>query len=522
MSQGNYGRYLEAIWANDIIQYEHIRNEPFPTYPSLFSNANGYRFNLLPAITLSTASLITDAAITSLQIMPLYGFAFFFSVVLVAHAIYRSRQQEILMAVVLSFFFLYPNNGIASEVNRIVLSYSIFFLFIYCLVRNNKGGDLRFDALGMMFLLFFIMCYSSNAISAVPFVLAFFLLRYSRTGEKTGLLLLVLYMIITTFYYLVITDFLAGTLLGFSDTLRDEGLQFHFLFTRPGIWPIESAYTPDYSLMDWFLLALPFAIIAILALLSFSVVKRGQYATRVTDDYLTLVYSFAVFIIFSIVFNGFMAFPTAGLDYIVLFSWAAPVLSAPGLTVLLSSHKKERTPSSRPRYLIRVRTDRSHFRARNGIAGHYRRLVPLLRPMILVVIVGFGIMAIVSNEYLPQRAGERVTTSETVSSYWFGEMNLNITSDLHYTSVYVTLMGESGSHVLPMDEESIESYYYKIDLTLLKSSGVEAYILTRTMETQYISHFVGGRTIPNPELALALSGQCIGVYDNGDVRAYLL
>src|SRR2546430_12084786 len=129
LSTGKYDRYLDPLWAKQIILSGGITHNPFPKGPLLFSNANSYGFNLLPAMSLVVGNFLTGIDVLTLHNSPLFALFFFTSLLLAAHALYGERRTAFLLSLFLGCLFFYVNNAILHKMNRIALSYSWSFLF---------------------------------------------------------------------------------------------------------------------------------------------------------------------------------------------------------------------------------------------------------------------------------------------------------------------------------------------------------------------------------------------------------
>lgn len=512
LSPGNYGRYLDAIWAEDILLSGHLRNTPFPTDPSLFSNANSYRFNLVPAETIAIVNQLTGFPVTEIQMMPLFGIVFFFSAVLVARAIYRGSTQGAILAVLLTFFLAYTNNGIAAEVSRIVLSYSLFFLFLYSFFRSKDSCRLRYAIMQVLFLLFFILAYSSYSVSLVPMVFVMCVSEVARTKRMKQLYLFGAYSVGVLLYYLIMTDFMAGGIGKFGQVLS-EGFRFSFLLRTPGIWPTERAYVPIYSWFDWFFLLFPVLVIGILLSLATFRYSIPNVRKRRITNHDELLGSFVVFLLFVVVFNGFFVFATAGLDFIVVFFWLAPVLSVlPLLNRFGESCSRKVLPGATSTV--------SGLRSVNRYSRNAFRGGNLAAAIIVCIILVIGVIGQFNYSALDQREGERVSVAEVQAASWLGGLHLTIVSDLHFTSTYVTIGSINAAHFLPMGVDMIDELYYDVNVSFMISHGIDAFVVTESMRTHYLTHFIGTRTVPNADLCLMLSAQSNLIFSNGEVDIF--
>jgi hypothetical protein len=517
---GNYDRYLDKIWADQITTTGYITANPFPNYPSLLSNANAYGFNIIPALITAILGDVSGLGSTEVRLIPITGFIFMASVVLLAHALYRGRYVDTILALLLSTFFIYMNLGMAGNLNRIGLSYSIFFFFLYSFIKMSKSESVAFLFMGNLFLLFYIFIYSSNAISIIPFILVLSIFKNPNRMRRKKMLLLTIYVLISFLYYLIIVVFLQGGINQVFGIIESRGFSFKWPFSSPGIWPGGSVYSPHYSWIDWFFLVYPFLILGVFLL--FSIASRIRIWKRINSFtiYDQILIAFIVFYAVSILFNSLAGFATAGFDYIALFGWFVPILAVYGLDILFvwqpinEDHEFNSQLDSRiekRKIVLRVRSLRD-TRLVNKVASIF----------IVIFLIGLGVIGIFHYGELEPRAGEQVSSNEIQSSIWLEGKGVKVTSDLHFLSTYVAIAGSNASHFIPWDADMIQQEYYKVNFTFMREYGIDTFILTAGMEKYYIANFVGTRTLPNPDLDRLLSANSSCNYDNGEVRMYLI
>lgn len=509
LSPDNYGRYLEPLWANDILISGHLRENPFPNEVSLYSNANSYIFNFIPAITIVVINLATGIGINKIQMTPIYGVLFFFSIILVSNALYNRKLTAIIFAILLFCFLTYSNNLIARDMNRIILSYSVFYFFLYSFISSKNRSDIRFRLMQIFFIIFFIFTYSSNSISVILLILILAMFEVFTTKKIEKINIGILYLTICLLYYLILTDFLTSGIVGFKRIFEAKGFTFQYsLFTKPGMWPTEMQYFPIYSWLDWFFLIYPFIINGILLLLAFLARLKEIFRKRIITLYDELLFSILIFILSIIIFNALAVFPTAGLDYIALFSWFSPLLSVYSLDKVYSLGGGLFFNSIIPR--------KSHKSFKN------RKSMTKLKIISIILIISLGLAGILNYNTLDQRDAEKVSQKEVAASCWLGKMDLIVTSDLHFISTYVTINGVNAHHFLPMDKDFINQLYYNVNTSNLKSKEIDAFVVTKAMKSSYITHFLGSRTIPNPNLDVELSTDTYKIYDNCEITVFYL
>ncbi|GEM_PF-4747171 len=479
LSPGNYGRYLDTMWANELIENGFLRAAPFPDYPSLFSNANSYHFNLIPSIFIAVINLVTSIPITKIQMLPLYGIVFFFSTLLVGLALYQKNYLSAIFVILLACFFTYPNNQIIREINRIALSYIVFYYFLYIFLNETRLQDIRFRLLEVFFAIFFIFTYSSNAVSVSLLIMLLYSFRAYRNKNIMSFLLSLLYFIVCIYYYLIISDFLVSGILVLKQISFNDPFSFLFtMFSMPGIWPSELVYIPSYTIFDWFFLIYPFIVLSLLLVLTFIYKFKELLSNRYLGPYMEIYLAIGTFILLIILFNSFAKVYSAGFNYISLFSWLSPLLAAHFLSKYLNKD--------------------SYF---------------MLRLLSLAIIFGLGIYGIFNYSLLDPREGEIVSEKEVKAGEWLRWDGLIVSSDFHFLSTYVTINTKKAHHYLPKSDDKF--FFYYPDKGALKINHINLFVVTNIMKEKYITHFDGTRTTPSPSLTAALSSSLSKVYING-------
>jgi hypothetical protein len=375
------------------------------------------------------------------------------------------------------------------------------------------GNRPAFFLLEIVFIALFIVSYSSNAISLLPFVFTTCMIEYYVRRNRRAWATFSVYAVSSLLYYLVTTTFLSGSILGLMQTLENEGFSLHFLFGQPGVWPVDQAYVPPYTTGNWLLLVYPMVLLGMLVL-SWTIRNfRTIFLVDAGTPYNKFMISFYVFFLFAVIFNAIAVFHTAGLDYIVLFSWLTPVLAVLPLARLIDflSSQGSREPIMQKLSISSSAYSRAVSRTR----------IRYLPWIVLLAIFSLGMSSIVNNQTLPQRDAELVPLSEVTAARWLDGKNLVVTSDLHFASTYVTVGGVRANHMIPLSTDGVSEFYYEVDLAYISSEGVNAYVVTRAMTDAYITHFIGGRTVPSPTLNLQLSMVSDRVFDNGETATYV-
>jgi hypothetical protein len=490
LSAGNYGRYLDIIWSKDIISSGHIRENPFPTYPSLFSNANSYKFNLLPAVIIVELSSVLGVGIYDVQMTPILGIIFFFSVLIIGYELYDKNHLALIVIIILEFFLLYINIQISREINRIVLAYIFFNIFLYVFLKLQNKNNIQYIIIAIFILIVSIFSYSSLAISFIFLLFLLYIFKYFSSGDLKHLNILLIYFIISISYYLIETDFLKGGIINLENSISNSNYFINILqFMNPGVWPSKFAYIPPYSLSESFLLIIPYIILGVIFLFTVFIRLKNIIKSSIITKFDIFLFSTLFFIIGIALFNSLAIIPTSGLDYISLFTWLAP-LSCVFLFIILKT-----------------------------------RIKPLKFYTIIIILLIVGILSINNYYTLDQQKAENVTYEETNSASWLANnSDGKIVSDLHYVSTYVTLFDYDAPHFLPMtnDIETIEKTYYDIDINYLQNESVEYYVVSKNMKNNSISTFAGPRIIPNPNSTLILTESCDRIYNNPTFEIYYI
>lgn len=488
-----------------MIQNAHFTSAPFPRVSGLFSNANGYVFNIITPLSLALMSLILGVNVTTIQIMPIYAALFFASVILVSNALYH-RKFAIIVTLLFSCFFLYLLNDLAAEVNRIIFSYSMFFFFLYTFINAETRKSNSYRILQLFFLSIFVFTYSTDAVSLTLFIIVLFALEAYRTRAVSKLTPAILYCLIVIVLYLFLTDFLKGALTSIvADFSQPIHMNFSFFFS-PGVWPGQLVYTPTYGTIDWFFLAYPFVVLATILLLTTSNRLRVLWkAPRTLSMYDEILISFIVFVVGITLSNAVFQIASAGVDYTSLFAWFSPIFVFPIIDGLFKrSHKH----LSLGRSL--VATDQTKIS---------------LKFLAILLIISIGLLGIFNYYRLGVRQGEIVTQQEVVAAAWIGNTQargLVVTSDLHFLSTYVTINGVNATHFLPVEANItlLEGLYYNVSKSTLAENGIQLYVVSNNMQNLYITEFVGTRTIPSPNLESILSSlEGDKIYDDGTFAA---
>ncbi len=516
LSGGNYGRYLDSLWARQIVSSGRIGQNPFPTAPSLFSNANGYAFNLMPAATLALLNILAGFDVLQAQITPLYGVLFLLSVFLAASALYRGRPLMAILTVALSCFFVYTVNQDAREVNRIILFYGLLNLFLYSFIISRTRPSISVKALELFFAVSAIFAYSSSAVSAIVFVGLLSLADAYRTRRPLASGTGMIYGAACLSYYLLVTGFLVGGLAAFKQVLDTRGFSFEtWLFTAPGVWPAQLVYVPSYSAVDWFFLLYPFAVLGVLLAVSTYLRIRRWRRERYIEVYDEVLVSFIGFMAFVVIFNSLALFPSAGLDYISIFGLLAPILCVYPFSVFFKRAADDDTINSTVGG-ERERSDSQQVGRRLDVRSPFLGKETIAVCVVALALVT-GTIGIFHYSDLGPRVGEQVGSAEISAAKWLLGKDVVVSSDLHFVSTYVTLGGTSARHFLPMDANlsAIRAIYYDANTSFLAAKGVTVFVVTRSMESSYITHFVGTRTLPNRELSAEYGAQWNAIYDNG-------
>jgi len=515
LSTGKYDRYLDPLWAQEIIKNGAITNNPFPTGPSLFSNANSYGFNLLPAMSLVVNNLLSGIGVLSLHSSPLFALFYFVSLFLAAHALYGERRATVLLSLFLGCLFFYVNNAILHEMNRIALAYSVFFVFVYAYLKTEARARMQFHLLAVFLLLLFVFTYSSDAVTALVLVFVFIGLEARRSRKHDRFNLVALYFTTCIAYYLIATDFLAAGFRSFKAALEFQGFSIDFstLF-RPSGWPARLQYIPQYSPLDWFLLAYPLAVLGFL--FAGSIVKHWKAVRRLrpTTPFESLWIASMFYVVAVLVANASALLPSAGLDFVAIFGWLAPLLCAEPRNRLINFGTLASSPS--PLREVDTSLVDGHSASGRQKGGPARRVVLAAVTASLIL----GSASVVNYYGLQPRTGEVVGAQEVAAANWLGNSKFVVVSDLHFLSTYVAVADGKALHFLPLDRGSIESTFYAVNLSFIESHGADAFVVTNIMESDYISHFDGTRTVANPSLGQAIGSQWNRIYDNGADQIY--
>lgn len=516
LSPGTYGRYLDTLWASQITQTGHITDYPFPITPGLYSNANAYHFNLIPSVIISTFNLITNIDIIKIQMLPIYGFAYIISIILSAYALYKKNIVALIFAILLSCFFLYPINGLSREINRIILSYFIFFFFLYSFIQFEKKKDYRFGILQAFFLIYFIFTYSSIAVSSIFLIALIVLLEALRSKDKIKINLGILYLSVCLFYYLLITDFLTSGIIAIKTITATRGIDLDFssIFSMGG-WPTPNKYTPQYTIIDRFFLIYPFIMLGIFMLITFLSRLKRYKTTKTLKIYDVIFFSSVIFIPLILLFNTFAILPTSGLDYIALFGWLAPILAVYSLKQIYCGEIQFSEIIKKLVIKLRLTKISLHLPKFN-ISLHKFKVI------IIAMIILLGIISIYNYNSLEIRKTEAVSVQEVATASWLGLQNQKITSDFNFLSTYVTINFKNANHYIPLNEKSVNSTYYQFNKSSLQIKDVKIFVITDDMRNHYIFNFEGTRTLPNHQLDIILSNSNEKIYDNGKDIAYYL
>lgn len=515
ISTGNYDKYLDPLWAKQILQSGRVTNDPFPSAPSLFSNANSYGFNLLPALEIAVDSQVTDVGLLPLHNSPVFALLFFAGLLLAARSLYGPRKVSILPVLFLGCLFFYTNNAIAHEMNRIVLAYSLFYLFLYAYFRADATQRFGFHALAVIFLLVFIFAYSSDAVTALVPVFVFVGFEARRSKERNRVNIAILYGTTCVAYYLVVTNFLAAGISGFKTALEEQGFNIDFstLF-RPSGWPSSLQYLPRYSIIDWALLVYPLLVMGFLFAIALFQHRRAIGSLRPDTPYVSLLIAGSVYLLAVLVANASALLPSAGLDITALFGWIAPLVCGDPLDRFLNRNPQPGLIESQNR------TDEP-AEPRVQVPRYQANTIRARKAAIVVVAFMIGTVSLANYYTLSPRNGEIVTGQDVAASSWLGTADLVVVSDLHFLSTYVAIEGKQALHYLPLDRPSIEEVFYRVNLSFVREHGATAFVVTDSMMSDYISHFDGTRTVPNPNLGNAVSAEWNLVYDNGADQVFV-
>jgi len=247
-----------------------------------------------------------------------------------------------------------------------------------------------------------------------------------------------------------------------------------------------------------------------------SLFRRRNAVRRLNPStpYESLLMASMFYVIAVLIANASALLPSAGLDFVAIFGWLAPLLCADPLerfagykdaTSSLSPEKKNAGPLVAAEPL-----------------GRQPIRVPTKQAILCVVIASLvlGTASVVNYYRLEPRTGEIVGAQEVAAAEWLGRSHFVVVSDLHFLSTYIAIDGGKALHFLPLDRGSIESTFYSVNLTFVQSHGANAFVVTGIMESGYISNFDGTRTIANPRLTDEIGSRWSRVYDNGADQIY--
>ena len=508
---GDYDRYLDTLWAYEIKKDNYVPKHPFPNSPpSLYSNANGYRFNLIPALIRLFLHLVSDIKIEDTRSLPVLEIFFFLIIYLLARTLYQKRMESVILCLFLYFFFMYIVCTYINGINRIGLFYSYLFLFIYVFLKTTNRSITKLSSVGLIFLLYLIPLYSTSAITISIFLLILYLFHFLEHRRFSQFFVVTIYISACILYYFLIYEFMGHTIIAINNRLENTGLNINlFKFIHLGAWEGKFVYTPHYTIAERFFLVYPYLILGFLLLFALRTSIVTVKRTKKLNSYIILLFSFLLYGLMAFIVNAIIVFPTSGLDVIDIFSFFSPLFAAGMLDgIFLKDRYKEQERTMKVSGLNRYR-DVSRISSSK-----------ILQLIFLFLILSLGIYSNFNYMTLETRKEEKVTSDEINACLWLYKYQLNdstVTSDFHMISTYVTLNKFNASHFLPMkDDEMIIELYYRVNHTYLHEKKVNYYIVSYDMRHYYIKHFIGTRTVPNPDLDNKLSVYN-KVYDNNQL-----
>ena len=473
-----YRRYLEPVWATSIIEKGHFSQNQFPDQ-SLFSNANAYSINIIPALTISTLHLITGISILQIENMPVYAVPFLLSLAIAAYIMYKKNKTAMIIAVLLGCFFLFPINYEADSPNRIILCYTFFNLMFYALLNKYIWNSLPGVIVGTFIILFFIITYSTFSVTAIPFVFGFCLLESIRLRKFSNMNIAIIFVIVCLTYYFLISNFLTPAIQGLRASLNNNNIEFVLPIFRSwaNIWPVDIAYiSPSRSYFSLFFSMYAIVSIAILIMITVFFRIKQIAKNRQLTSFDNFWLAFCLIVLFA-----FLAAPlkieTAGLGIQNIISIFGSILSVYIVVEIFLWLK------------------RKQFK------------IYILNCVIVVVIIA-GIFGIFYNYYSDEQIKARqISNQEIQMSYWLGSSNLVVCSDFNFLSAYLAVNGPKALHFLPMGTTYVNEIYYEADVPTMRSLGIQAFVITRQMKHDLLGQFIGAATRSVPELESILSSK---------------
>jgi len=471
-----YRRYLEPVWATSIIERGHFSQNQFPNQ-SLFSNANAYSINIIPALTISTLHLITGISILQIENMPIYAVPFLLSLAIAAYIMYKKNKIAVIIAILFGCFFLFPVNYEADSPNRIILCYTFFNLMFYALLNKNLWNSLPGVIAGTFIILFFIFTYSTFSITAIPFVFCFCLLESIRLRKFSNMNIAIIFVIVCLTYYFLISNFLTPALQDLRASINNIEFVLPIFRNWANIWPADITYiSPPQSYFSLFFSMYAIVSIAILIMITIFFRIKQIAKNRQLTSFDSFWLAFCLVVLFAVLVAP-LKIETAGLgiqNLICIFGSIIAVYSVVEIFLWLK---------------------RKQFKTY------------IFNCLVVMTIIS-GIFGIFYNYYHNEQIQAlQVSNQEIQMIRWLGSSNLVVCSDFNFLSAYLAVNGPKSLQFLPMDTTYVNEIYYEADVPTMRSLGIQAFVITQQMKQDLVGQVIGAPTRSVPELEAILSSK---------------